>query len=149
MSCQVWYRVFKQTMNMLAMYRSRVREGVLVEDCHDFARYIRLSGLAELMAENPPLGETPLHTKRLRELFPYNGAALRCEADLLDAECCEYYRGKTRDADGTAAGVKKSDLESINRNMQLIAGRLAALESVKRARVRKPKLHVVSVRAAS
>lgn len=135
-------------MRQLDFFRRRVREGVLVEDCQDFARYVCQSGLCGLMEASPPVGENARHTERLRELFPYDGQALYREARLLEAECCEYWRGRTRDSSGTASGVSKSDLEELNHNVQLIAARLASLESVKVARVRKPKLRVVKTRAA-
>ncbi len=58
-------------------------------------------------------------------------------------ECCEYWTGKTRDSDGTAKGASQGDLESIERKLDLMAGRLASLESVKPAVKRKYRLHVV------
>jgi len=128
---------------MLSGYRERVREGFLVDDALDFARFIRMSGLADLMAANPPCGETAKHTQTLRKLFPYDASALRYETDLLEAECHEYFRGRTKDAEGTPAGVSMSKMESIDRSLQLIAGHLAGVVAVKRRSVAKPKLRVV------
>jgi hypothetical protein len=136
-------------MRQVEFFRRRVRQGVLVDDCLDFARYVRLSCICELMIENPPQGDNPAHTERLRELFPYDGYQLRREVDALEADCHEYYRGRTRDSAGTATGANKDDLAEISRKLDLMAGRLAALESVKPARVRKPKLRLVKARAAS
>jgi len=149
MSCDVWHRVYKQAMRQVEIFRRRVREGVLVEDCQTFARFIQLSGICTLMEQQPPEGENPRHTQRLRELFPYDGKKLWEEARALEMDCCEYWRGRTRDAEGTAAGATKSDLEAIDHKLDLIAGRLAYIESMKPARVRKPKLRVVKSAAAS
>lgn len=148
MSCEVWHRVYKQTMRRLDLFRRRVREGVLVEDCQEFARYVQLSGICTLMQENPIEGNNAKHTQVLRDLFPYDGQKLWDEARALDLDCCEYWRGRTRDAEGTASGASKSDLEDISRKLDLVAGRLAYLESVKSARVHKPKLRLVKRRAA-
>jgi hypothetical protein len=147
-SCDLWHRLYKQTMRQLEFFRRRVREGVLVEDCQEFARYVQLSGICTLMEHNPPEGENPKHTQRLRDLFPYDGQKLWNEARALELDCCEYWRGRTRDAEGTATGANKSDLEDISRKLDLLAARMAYLESVKPARIRKPKLRVVKERAA-
>ncbi len=148
MSCVEWHRVYKQTMRQLEFFRRRVREGVSVEDCQEFARYVQQSGLCKLMEEQPPVGENARHTQRLLELFPYDGKQLWNEARTLEMECCEYWRGRTRDAEGSASGANKSDLEEISRKLDLVAVRLAYLESVKPARSRRPKLSVLKSKVA-
>jgi hypothetical protein len=118
-----WNRVFEHAMRELERLRRCVREGVSVDEAQAFGRFIQWSGICALMSENPP------ETVQLRQLFPYDGAQLRSEADSLVAECCEYYQGRTRDSEGTAKGASKSDLEAIDAKLALIASRLDALES--------------------
>ena len=134
-------------MRRLEFLQRRVREGVLVEDAQDFARYVTQSGICDLMTEQPQKGENPKHTESLKDLFPYDGQQLYNQARMLELACCEYWAGHTKDAPGTAIGANKSDLEGINHMLGLIAGRLAALEAVKPARIHKPKLRVVKSRA--
>jgi hypothetical protein len=120
---ECWNRVFDHAMRELERLRRRVREGVSVEDAQAFGRFIQWSGICGLMSDNPP------ETVELRQLFPYDGAQLRSEADSLVAECCEYYRGRTRNSEGTAKGASKSDLEAIDAKLVVIMSRLDALES--------------------
>jgi hypothetical protein len=124
-------------MGWLRTYRKRVRQGHQVDDANDFARYVMNSGLVEIMKENPELNIT------LKGLFPYDGKQLWDEAYSLYRDCCEYYQGRTRNSEGTAKGARKSDLEEIDQKLNLIAGRLAQLESVKKVRQKKPKIHVL------
>jgi hypothetical protein len=149
MSCDVWHRVFQRTMHELAAWRGRVREGVDVENAVDFARYVQMSGICELMTSQPHKGKNRRHIERLRELFPYDGQKLYDEARALEMACTEYWSGRTLAAPGTATGANKSDLESIAGKLDAITGRLNALESVKPARVRKPVLRVVKEGVAS
>ena len=125
MSCDTWYRVYVETERRLEAFRRRVREGVDVENCLDFARFVIWSNISTLMAENPP--ENP----QLRKAFPYDGADLLRMAKALESECQDYFQGRTRDSDGTPKGANKSDLEDIGRKLETISARLAALESGK------------------
>jgi hypothetical protein len=137
------HKLFKSTMGQLEFFKRRVREGVLVEDCQDFARYVRQSGMCAIMELHPPLGDTPRQTSVLKGLFPYDGNALYRAAEELRLDCCRYYEGRTATAEGTAKGADKSDLESIDRKLDLIAGRLSQLESVKKTKTRHPRLRLV------
>ncbi|HEY3856956.1 MAG TPA: hypothetical protein VGO67_21440 [Verrucomicrobiae bacterium] len=130
-------------MRQLEFFQRRVRQGIQVEDCQDFARFIRMSGICTLMENQPCQGEDDNHTARLRELFPYDGKQLYYEARQLEMACCEYWAGRTRDSEGTAKGASLGDLESIERKLDLMAGRLAQLESVKPAAKRRVKLKVI------
>jgi hypothetical protein len=124
MPCDDWNRVYLETVRRLECYRRRVREGVDVDNCLDFARFVIWSNIPKLMAANPP--ENP----RLRELFPYDGADMLRMAKALESECQDYFQGRTRDSDGTAKGANKSDLEDIGRKLETISVRLSALESL-------------------
>jgi hypothetical protein len=148
MSCVEWNRFYTSTMRRLEFYRMRVRQGVSVEDAQDFADYITQSGICDLMRSQPPQGDNPRHTERLQALFLYDGNRLYEEAKTLRQECCEYWVGRTRDAEGTARGASKSDLENINHKLALIAGRLAALETVKPMRTAKPRLKILKPKVA-
>jgi hypothetical protein len=130
-------------MRQVEFFRRRVREGVFVEDCQDFARYIRMSGIIDLMRDNPHKGENPGHTERLQRLFPYNASELYEAVRLLEGECCDYWQGKTKDSPGTASGASKSDLEAIDSKLNLIAGVLSNLVSVERRSVAEPCLRVL------
>lgn len=132
-------------MRQVEFHGMRVRQGFQVEEAQEFARYVRNSNMCELMRQNPCQGENQRHTQRLLELFPYDGDKLYEAARQLELECCEYWSKRTRDADGTATGARKSDLEDISHKLDLIAGRLAAVESM-RIPVKKTRLKVVKLR---
>ncbi|HUD48208.1 MAG TPA: hypothetical protein VMR33_15355 [Candidatus Baltobacteraceae bacterium] len=130
-------------MRQLEFFQRRVRQGVQVEDCQAFARFITNSGICTLMEDQPCQGENERHTARLKELFPYDGKQLHYEARQLEMACCEYWVGRTRDSEGTAKGASLGDLESIERKLDLMAGRLASLESVKPVAKRRVKLRII------
>jgi hypothetical protein len=102
------------TMRQVEFFRRRVREGVLVEDAHEFARYVQLSCLIPLMEENHEM------EIRLRELFPYSAFDLQRAVNALEQECYAYWRGATRDSLGRASGPNKSDLEAIDAKLNVI-----------------------------
>jgi hypothetical protein len=130
-------RCYKAAMAYLAVSEKRVLEGSHVQCELDFARFIMSSGIADLMRDNPP------ENARLKDLFPFDGDKLYDSADKLRLLCGQYYEGKTSASPGTAKGVPRSELEAINRKLDLLAGHLAKLESVKKSRERKPRLRVV------
>jgi hypothetical protein len=74
----------------LELHQRNVREGVLVEEACDFARYLTNSGICDLMRDNPHKGENPHHTSALQDLFPYDGQSLYDQARALEVACCEY-----------------------------------------------------------
>jgi hypothetical protein len=141
-SCDKWAVFFRETMRRLAVLRRRVREGVGVDEAHDFASYLLTSSVGKLMCEHPP------GSVKLQEYFPYDGRELEAEARALLQACCAYWVGRTRDAEGTPSGANKSDLEAIERKQDLALKALAALESAKSQarRRRRPALRVVKAK---
>jgi hypothetical protein len=137
MHSDYWHKLFKSTMREVEFFRRRVREGVLVEDCQAFARYVEHSGIIELMEQFPNPGG------KLAEWFPYSAQELREAVKALNDECCSYYRGRTRDSEGTPSGANKSDLEAIDAKLNLIGGLLSEVVSVKRRIGSKPRLRVL------
>ena len=49
MSAYQWHKFFKSTMAQVEVCRRRVRVGFQVDDCQGFARYLRMSGIIDLM----------------------------------------------------------------------------------------------------
>ncbi len=143
MSYHLWSKLFKSSVRQLELHQRNVREGVLVEEACDFARYLTNSGICDLMRAHPHKGENLHHTAALQDLFPYDGQSLYDQARALEMACCEYWQGATKDAPGTATGANKSDLAAIHHNLELIAGRLAKLESVNHAATPVVELRVV------
>ena len=131
------HKLFKSTMGLIEFWQGRVRQGFGVDDASSFAGYVMYSGVCNIMRDNPECD------KVLRDLLPYDGDVLWEAAERLRAACCQYYEGRTRDAKGTASGARKSDLEEIDHKLNLIAGRLAQVERITPARVRKPRLKVL------
>ena len=133
------HSVYAWAMRDLKVLESRVRQGSGVEFAAEFAAFVMNSGICALMNDNPELNIT------LRKAFPYNGVELFRVANDLRLECGQYYQGRTSKAEGTAKGVKQSELEAINHKLDLLAGQLASLQSVKpaRKRLRKPCLKVI------
>jgi hypothetical protein len=136
-SCDKWHTVFKSTMHHVEVLRRRVRVGHQVDDCQAFARYISRSGVLELMEEFCEPSDV------LRSLFPFSAKELRKNVDALEQECYAYYRGRTKDADGTASGADKSDLEAIDEKLNLIGGLLANVVSARRRISHKPRLRLL------
>ncbi|HEY3856957.1 MAG TPA: hypothetical protein VGO67_21445 [Verrucomicrobiae bacterium] len=131
-------------MRQVESQRRRVRQGIQVEDAQDFARYLSMSGILDLMGENQELNP------QLQKLFPYSSNELRQVVNLLYNECCEYWRGKTRDSEGTAKGADRHDLESISLKLDKLAGgfvqvqtAVAQLQKPRPIRATKPRLRVL------
>jgi len=134
--------VYIETKRRLEQFQRRVREGVSVEEAQDFARYVQWSGILQLMAENPP--PNPIYAK----MFDYDACELRSIADALNVACCEYWQGRTKDSDGTASGANKSDLEAIDRKLNVLGVVLADLVAAKKRAGRVPQLRLVKYRKA-
>ena len=142
-SCDLWQAVWTETMRRLERFQRRVREGVSVEEAQDFARFVRVSRIGELMAENPPGSE------KLRECFDYDGRKMLAEARSLEEACCAFWAGKTFLAEGTSSGANKSDLEAIDRKLAVLSRAVAHLQVGKVRRVRKLVLRVIKGKAAA
>jgi hypothetical protein len=127
-SCVALHTLYKATLDYLAVSRKRVRQGAMVGDSLDFARYVMMSRMCDLMRENPPQGENARHRERLINLFPYNGDQLYAAADSLRLQCGEFYSQRTKDSPGTASGPDKSDIEELGDKMDLVLKKVAQLE---------------------
>ena len=141
--CNLWQGVFTETRRRLEQFQRRVREGVGVEEAQDFARWVRNSGIGDLMAKYPPQSEA------LRRVFDYDGPGLVRMARELETACCQYYVGRTKDSEGTASGANKSDLEAIDRKLAVLVVAVDNLQRVKGRRLRRPALRVIKGKAAA
>ena len=114
-----------------------------MEEAQDFARYVRVSNLARLMTQYPP------ENTALARYFDYNGADLLKQARELETACCEYYKGMTRDSEGTGSGANKSDLEAIDEKLAGLMAAVAGLQAAERGKAVKPALRVVKGKVAA
>jgi hypothetical protein len=117
--------LYRSTLSGILVYRKRVLQGHHVNEANDFARYVLNCGMTEIMEK------APKECERLQKLFPYDGKHLWQEANLLRLECGEYFSGRTRDAEGTAKGGHKSDLENIDKKLASV------LRAVSRSKKRR------------
>jgi len=76
------HRLWRETDNRLNSLARSVREGKCVDEASNFCRWLRFTGLLELLEQNPrPL---PLIV---------NGAELRTKVQDILFECGELYKG--------------------------------------------------------
>jgi len=123
----IWHSMWAQTMHRLDVLRKRVNECKDIQHASEFARWLRMSGLVTAFEDNPQ--NSPLVV---------DGAQMRraCE-DLLQLCADQWKRG--------AVGViEVSELELLNRKLDLLANRIAGNESVATpAELQKPSLRVL------
>ena len=136
-SCDLWQSVFTETRRRLELFERRVCEGVCVEEAQDFTRYLRVSGVCRLMAENPPGSEN------LRQVFDYDGVKLAEMARVVETACCDYWAHKTRDSEGTARGAKRSYLEAIDGKLEGLTALVKATRTVRKQRPARPIFRIV------
>jgi hypothetical protein len=105
------YWLWRETMNRLESYTKRVKEGRDVSAAHDFAGYVRWSGLVKLCKDNPQA--SPL---------PVDGHLLQGAAENLHALCTEFYKNQ-----GRPKGLATSELHSLHEKLDLLAGHVSRL----------------------
>jgi len=105
------HRVWSETTRFLETIHREVREGKSVMEWSRFGRWLRFSGVLEILEANP-------------QKFPVevNGKALRAKVEDLLSDCGEKFR--TGKADPTYA---QSDIADINRKLDIIARHVATI----------------------
>jgi len=108
-----WHTLWAQTMQRLDVLTKRVNECKDIQHASEFARWLRMSGLVTAFEENPQ--NPPLVV---------DGAQMRraCE-DLLQL-CADQWKG------GAVGVIQVSELELLNRKLDLLAKRVAQNETV-------------------
>jgi len=109
------HRVWSETTRFIETIHREVREGKSVMEWSRFGRWLRFSGVLEILEANPQ--EFPVEV---------NGKALRVAVEDLLSDCGEKFR--TGKADPTYA---QSDIAEINRKLDLIAGALFSPPTIK------------------
>jgi len=99
------HRVWNETTRQIETFQRDAREGKRVMEASVFARWLRFSGILEILEGNPQ--DFPLEV---------NGKALRAKVEDLLSDCGEKFR--TGKADPTYA---QSDIAEINRKLDVIA----------------------------
>jgi len=103
--------LYQETVNRLRTLDARAREGKSVDEASEFARWVRFSGLLwlfEAFKAPPPLEVSPDTVKRL--------------ISEVSADCEAHWKNEPR-----GPWVSRSELESINQKLDLMAGQLAKL----------------------
>jgi hypothetical protein len=115
-------------MNSLGRQDRRVQEGKGLEAALEFARYVFWSGIIELCEEYPQ--EHPLKV---------DGAMMRWKCEELQRKVQDRYRlndGKPH--------IERTELEEINRKLDLIAGHVAKFSPPEQGALPcPPSLHVI------
>lgn len=106
--------LWRETVNSLDAYAKRVRECKDLLGAADFARFVRSSGLLKLFDAHESLGP-----------FEVSGASVRKKVSDLLFECGERMRSNK-----TEPLIALSELEAINRKLELIAGHVSKLSPV-------------------
>jgi len=105
--------LWKETVNRLRVLQGRAREGKCVDEASEFARWVRMSGLAHIY-------ETFTSPAPLEVSWP---TVEKLIVDIL-WDCEAYYKNAPQ-----GPWVQKSELEAINHKLDLIAGRIARLSA--------------------
>jgi len=108
-----WHWAFNETMRQLDTLTKRVNECKDIQHASEFARWLRMSGLLAMFEDNPQT-----------EPLLVDGAKMRraCE-DLLQL-CAEQWKR------GSVGKVEVSELELLNRKLDLLAERIAPQETL-------------------
>jgi len=107
------HRVWNETTRFMETIHREVREGKSVMDWSRYGRWLRFSGILEILEANP-------------QPFPLevNGKALRAKVEDLLSDCGEKFR--TGKADPTYV---QSDIAEINRKLDVIAAHVGKFAS--------------------
>jgi len=105
------HRIWSETTRHVETFQRDAREGKRVLEASIFGRWLRFSGILELLDDNP-------------QQFPtvVDGKALRRQVEDLLSDCGEKF--KSGKADPTYA---QSDIAEINRKLDVIAAHVAKI----------------------
>lgn len=106
--------LWRETNNRVEELRARVREGVDVLPASEFARWLRFSGILQLLPENPQ----PL------ECY---GAALSLAVEELVSECGRWFTQHERARIKPHAQIPRTELERINAQLAHLTVQLSKL----------------------
>ncbi len=125
--------LWRETHNLVEEYRAHVREGVDVKAASRFARWLRFSGVLQMLPENP----MPLEC---------HGAALSIAVEDLIAECGHWFVHHERARDKPHAQIPKTELERINAQLAHLTVQLAKLSppNSDTANAGQPALQVIA-----
>lgn len=104
----MWHWVYKETMQKLDVLTKRVNECKDIQHASEFARWLNFSGLLKMFDDNPQL-----------EPLPVDGAKIRKAVSDLILLCGDQWKR------GAVGVIQVSELELLNRKMDLLAERVA------------------------
>jgi len=104
------HTLYQKTLWELESYEKRAREGKDLMPALDFARYVRVSGLAKLLKEYPATGTLKV-----------DGAFLEWKANDVQEMIQRQF------VTGISPGPTTSDLQNISHKLDLIAGYLSVM----------------------
>jgi len=114
----IWHRLWRETDRKLDMHRRRVREGVEVLPASDFARWLRFSGILEVL--QPYEQEHP---------FPIRPKELATKCNDLISECGEWFALHERSNTPRDPFVPRCELEAIHHQLSALVQQVASLPS--------------------
>jgi hypothetical protein len=105
------YIIARETSARLERLTARVREGKALQDAQEFVAYLTWSGILKLLehAEQP-------------DALPVNGALIKYKAQQLEQLVHDQFRNPQ-----VESSVELTELEKLNRKLDLIAGQVAKL----------------------
>jgi hypothetical protein len=105
------HRLWRETLTRLDALAERVNEGCDVLAAKDFAGFVHWSGLADYLERHAT-----------KEPLEVDGALLRARARALEVVC-----GELLSRNSPTSKIHETQLEGINRKLDLIAGHVAKL----------------------
>lgn len=128
------HRIWREIDGKIDTYAGRVREGVEVLPASDFARWVRFSGLLELLEANSM--DVP---------WAVDGPRLREKVRELIYDCGEWFRLHERSSAVFNPMVPRCELERITEQLTILAGQVAKLSppSTETAAPARPGLRVI------
>jgi len=103
--------LWRETSSRLASLHRAVDAGQRLQEAVDFASYVQFSGLPKLLKQYAPDKD-----------FPWDGHLLTHQAEELRMAACTRLR-----SGDTTAHLQASDLETLSRKLDLIAGAVGRL----------------------
>jgi len=125
--------LWRETNQRVTELHARVREGIDVDAASEFARWLRFSGVLQLVGEYP----FPLES---------HGAGLSLAVEALVADCGLWYANHERSRVKPHAQIPKTELERINAQLAHLTVQLSKLSppTSNTADAAQPALHVIA-----
>jgi len=126
------YKIYNETMNQLSWLDGHVREGKELEQALRFCRYVIWSGIIELCN----------YHATVEPGLKISGANLHTRAKQLQMDVQDRFR-----TNNLAPAIEMTELEKLNRKLDLIAGRISQISPPKNDTAElgstSPELHVI------